>query len=281
MMLAIVFLNVPGASACSCGRIPSAGEALRESSVVFEGTVVDKRVVLGLTDGWVFPVEEYTFAVQRIWKGLPSHQFVLREGFDDCDRRFRGRITYLVFAAHVQNDPKLLGSGKCSPTKPRSEALVDFAALGSPTASFSGSRESPLRLPLTYFLRLHIIAGLAANINVARHPRDAAAWRGGGTTAASGWVIVALLLGACVRVRRRSRVTSVILAGVAFMVIVAAMELSGRQLLRNAFFDSLRVWDQASGVGRFELHSLHVVSDAVGRHSQPDPVLYSTSGETQ
>jgi len=242
LLLALAAFGATSATACMCGRISTAAESLAQSPAVFEGVVIEKRAVFGSEEGWFYPVEEYTFAVTKSWKGVSSPYVVLRQGPSNCDERFSGGVAYLVYAAPDPDEPATFGAGKCWPTKQSAAAEADRAALGPPIASFALARQPWRRLPAGYFVRLYWIAGLTAHVNVIRHPRVAAEWPAAGWVIFGDAVVVLGLITAAAVVLRRSRRLAMVLMLSAVLCAVLSVTLSGAYFLRRSYFDSFRTW---------------------------------------
>jgi hypothetical protein len=63
--------SVSRADACSCGY-PDTLVARDASAAVFEGTVVDRRVILVSDGDYWFPAPEQDIVVRRVWKGVST-----------------------------------------------------------------------------------------------------------------------------------------------------------------------------------------------------------------
>lgn len=148
-------------SRCQCLRLRACSYHYRGSQTFigcFQGRVLTKRIVLGWSDGWALPIEEYTFGVERAWKGVSSAQVLLREGTDDCDKRFAVGTSYLVFATPDKPNTQALTSLACLPTKPSSESVQEYAALGN--SRFAATRVYPsIARPASFSVRLFFVDG--------------------------------------------------------------------------------------------------------------------------
>jgi hypothetical protein len=235
------------AHACSCGRIATAVEARQYSMVVFEGIVVEKRVVLGKDrlgdETWTLPLEEYTFAVTRSWKGPAAPEIRLRQGYSNCDNAFSGGESYLVFASTNRETPSTYSSGKCGPTKRSSAARSDLAQLKDPTARFAPPRHIRSDLDTAYFVRLYSLFGMAAHLNAVHNWRSTAAWRNMGKTGIAMLLATLVAAGAAGVTAFRGRWRLAILtATLALFLATGSIVVSGATTLRSGFYTHYKEW---------------------------------------
>ena len=247
---AILIANA--AHACSCGQIATAVQARQYSTVVFEGTVVSKRIVLGKSrlgnETWILPLEEYTFSVTRSWKGPATAEIRLRQGYHNCDNAFSGGDTYLVFASTNADDPSAYSSGKCGPTKRKADALHSLAELGAPAIRFSATRRPQSTLGAGYFARLYFLSGLAVQRNVTLHPEQIHAWRSLGAGAVpAGVAIVAVVASVVVFFRRGKR--AVLIGALLVLALILALSstlVTGATVLSDGFYTHYKEWKSAT-----------------------------------
>ena len=236
------------AHACSCGRIASASEAHEYSSVVFEGTVVSKRIVLGATtlgaEEWFGPLEEYSFAVTRSWKGPAVPELRLRQGYDNCDNTFSGGETYLVFASINHEDSSAYSSGKCGPTTHITSVARHIAELGPSATALAVSRRPLASLNAAYFARLYFWSGVAAQLNMIRHVQNIYAWRAVGIGAICLIIgaVLSALASAVLLARRRRRALAATVLVLALGLAASSVFASGASLLRSGFYAHYKEW---------------------------------------
>lgn len=245
-LAALALVAADAAHACSCGAIAGADKARGYSDVVFEGTVVSKRVVIGNsplgTERWSLPLAEYTFSVTRSWKGPATGEIRLRQGYDFCDNLFTGAETYLVFASVNHEDPTTYSSGRCGPTAPIAHAARSVSELGPPLARLTPTR-TPLRdLNGAYFARLYFLSGVAAYTNVMRHPARLDQWKALG---AGPFVFLASILATCGAAMLMTSGRGIAAAGlilVAVLLAVLAIGAAGQSAMGNGYFAHLAEW---------------------------------------
>src|SRR5262249_62069901 len=121
--------------ACSCPPEPTPTEAkaMRLVGAIFEGTIVNKRVVLARDEDVRYPAVEYEIAVSKVWKGSIGPKVRLFRPCV-CDVYYQAGQTYLIYAA--SHDNRLLTLG-CITTKTSTEAVSDMIELGTPIAVFT------------------------------------------------------------------------------------------------------------------------------------------------
>jgi hypothetical protein len=120
------------------------------------------------------------------------------------------------------------------------EAGPEMAELGTPIAVFTPPAVPvPNSRPLLRTARLYFVSGVSYYaLALARRPSldslDV-------ITALPGLVLVQLLVAACYVIRRRWRVSAVLLA-VAVATVVVVLFVAGQQFLRNDWFDPVSDW---------------------------------------
>jgi hypothetical protein len=121
------------ALACSCGDVPSPGDALEASDGVFLGTVVSVDGQGGEAD----PVaalagdKDIAFEVSHRWKGEQARRVVVTTPANPvaCGRSFTVGSTYVVYARDNDGDLK---DTTCSRTRLQKDAAEDIEVLGAP-----------------------------------------------------------------------------------------------------------------------------------------------------
>jgi hypothetical protein len=232
------------AAACQCGERPSLQESLG-ATAIFEGTIVDKRVVFASQYGEVFPAVEYEFSVLRSWKGVSNERVWLLGGYSNCASHFYGNQRYLVFASPHWEEPGALSASICSRTRPISAAADDIRDLGSPRISFrdhSGSRNG---LPMSRVIRAHAVAGIAGFKTLSRRPTGTFDYLGVTPLAAAALSICALVV---TPIFFRKNRKAALLAAIFFVVLsLVAIALAGVAVLRNPYFGRFVEWQAPEG----------------------------------
>lgn len=116
------------ASACSCAPPPPPREALKGSTAVFSGKVVEVK----RHDEFRFAV---VFAAEESWKGIDAREVVVYtpDNGAACGVNFEKGRRYLVYANEVpQGEPakKVLSTHLCTRTKKLDDAKEDLKDLG-------------------------------------------------------------------------------------------------------------------------------------------------------
>ncbi|MBD7969209.1 hypothetical protein [Paenibacillus gallinarum] len=142
------------AYACSCAFV-EAKEKLELFSAVFEGTVID----IGETksSSQYSQVREYTFAVERAWKGVKDKNitvFSLDGGSNSCGFQFSKDRTYLVYASQDKDDT--LVTSLCSNNLLSSEAGEDLKQLGAGQL-INSNNEEDIPSSVTLYIILSLI----------------------------------------------------------------------------------------------------------------------------
>lgn len=135
------------AYACSCA-FPETKEKLELYSAVFEGTVIEIGETKSLSP--YSQVREYTFAVERAWKGVKDKEVIITSldgGSNSCGYQFSKDRTYLVYAS-LDKDDTLLTS-LCSNNLLSSEAGEDLKQLGAGQLINSNNEEG---IPSSFIL---------------------------------------------------------------------------------------------------------------------------------
>ncbi|WP_160035296.1 hypothetical protein [Paenibacillus sp. An7] len=149
------------AYACSCAYA-NAKEKLELFTAVFEGTVID----IGKTksSSQSSQLREYTFAVERAWKGVKDKQitiFSLDGGSESCGYQFSKDQTYLVYASLDKDDT--LVTSLCSNNLLSSKAGEDLKQLGTGQLINSNKEEGiPSSVILYIILSLILIVIIVA-----------------------------------------------------------------------------------------------------------------------
>jgi hypothetical protein len=150
LLIVSALLGVPNlekhtALACSCAELKEPTEALKESTAVFVGRVVEieESQANQFSYGAIFEV-------QRAWKGIESDMPVIKvttgTSGDTCGYGFQENEEYLVYA---YGDPKELATGICSRTMTLDSAQLDLTALGPDAVSFDqGSEEEKYKFSI-------------------------------------------------------------------------------------------------------------------------------------
>ena len=221
--------------ACQCGRKFTPAEGLANATAVFEGRVIDTRIVLAHERGWLGPVPEYEFLVSRMWKGSPSPTVTLRADYSNCARLFTADAFYLVYAWPHEDIRTRLSSTKCDPTTPISDAEADLAALGPAMTTYRQNPSSPQRSPASR-VRAYALGGVAAYANLVRHPTEEYAWNSIGIypLIILTFGVLTLAMGLAVRLRRRK--LAFVLIAVAPGILIAALFAAGKMMFRNSWF---------------------------------------------
>jgi hypothetical protein len=124
LAFALILLGAANAAlACSCAPPPPPQDALKQSSAVFTGTVID------VTTSGVNHVVR--LRVESSWKGAKCGEVTVLTASEDaaCGYSFQVGQSYLVYAVKEQGK---LSTNLCSRTKPTSDAGEDLTALGKP-----------------------------------------------------------------------------------------------------------------------------------------------------
>ena len=93
--LMLVILNATVSSACSC-LYPAIRAGFNRATAVFSGRVIAASQ------------SEYTFEVERVWKGVSTHQITLHDSMSrtTCAAHLKLGERYLIFATTLHaNDP--------------------------------------------------------------------------------------------------------------------------------------------------------------------------------
>ncbi len=123
----LMILLVPEASACSCLPKQAPCQAYWEASVVFAGTVNFSSTVTPKAGKYQFSSRLVRFTVDEAFRGLSGTKAEVMTGLGDADCGYGFRLggQYLVYA-YRQEDGKLY-TGICSRTRPLSDATDDLA----------------------------------------------------------------------------------------------------------------------------------------------------------
>lgn len=169
VLIQITTFHSSKAYACSCAY-GDTKEKLKNSSTVFEGKVVN------IGDAKSFSpysqVREYTFAVERAWKGVKDKHitiFSFDDGSSMCGYQFSQDQTYIVYAMKDKNKDNMLLTSLCSNNLLISEAEEDLKLLGTGTvissddngeSSIKSLAKSPvfIYILLSLFLLIIIVA---------------------------------------------------------------------------------------------------------------------------
>jgi hypothetical protein len=141
LAVALVALWTAPAQACSCLR-QSVQDALRSSSAVFEGHVLESTV-----DGGVVRVR---LEVSRQWKGVHTETLSVTTAGNSaaCGVAFAEGETYLVYANKNADDTTV---SLCSRTTPIAQAEEDLVTLGIGSVTVEPKplpeKEKPAQLP--------------------------------------------------------------------------------------------------------------------------------------
>ena len=158
--------------ACQCGTVPSAKELLERSPVAFQGVVVNKTPrLVRVEHGW-FIVEEWTFAIQKAWKGVRAAKVTVRQGYSNCTNIYNLGEQAVVFAVPGEADSSTLETSKCRTARGTVEEQI--AELGPPVESFSPNPfggESTIHLVARH-TTVYLLVGIAAAHNVFTLPKD-------------------------------------------------------------------------------------------------------------
>ncbi len=192
LLASAVLLFATEAAGCQCGARPSLQESL-EATAIFEGTIVDKRVVFATYYDEIFPAVEYEFAVSRSWKGVSSRRVWLLGGYSNCATHFWGNERYLVFASPHWEKPGALSSSICSRTRSIAAAGDDLRELGEPRMSFRDQINPPRSLPTSRMVRAYAITGITGLMSVRERPVAAVDYLGVAPLASGAMSICALL----------------------------------------------------------------------------------------
>jgi len=236
ILFTFALLCAQRAVACQCGRLPSPNEAKAKAFAVFEGTLLDKRVILGSSSGWAFPVEEYEFAVTRAWKGVSTSKVVLLGGYGNCASIFAGDTAYLVYATFHGEEPSRLSSSKCLPTKRVATAAADLVDLGPALIELSPRRARRSSLGSRHLIRVYFVAGAAAYINLVRHGNHASTvwWIGSFPVLIAGLAAAFVIAG--VLLVRKCRRLAILLFCLSLATAALAIPIAGHMVLRLPYF---------------------------------------------
>jgi hypothetical protein len=116
--LGLILLNATVSSACSC-NYPSVEDGFRKADAVFSGRVS------AASRG------EYTFIVERTWKGVSAGRVTVRDVMTrtSCETRFKPGERYLIFASTSLHD----GPAGMGPARPARTAPTGPAGPADPT----------------------------------------------------------------------------------------------------------------------------------------------------
>ncbi|MFP5246324.1 MAG: hypothetical protein ACLGH0_06485 [Thermoanaerobaculia bacterium] len=185
VLFAVVFVGTQ-VQACMCAGLPTHERSFAAATAVFEGVVVGKRVTLKKDwNDWYLPVNEYEFAVVRVWKGNAAERITMIGGTSGCSRQFAGGRRYVVFA--VSHDDELTDLDCGSTHRVQDDPL---RYMGAPLATFSEPRRIPSSKPFHYDPRLHFVAGAAMFGNLVTHGEDEIIY---GNEAAVGMLVAGML----------------------------------------------------------------------------------------
>ena len=230
--LVALLLIARALSACQCGHRPPVAEALRDAAAVFEGKVVNRRMVLAQEHEWFFAVPEYEFRVSRAWKGVAAPTIHLLGGYSNCAYVFRKDTSYLVFVGPHWERPDRLSSSICDPTKRVSEASSDLSSLGTPTVVFVNTNFG--RRVTADRMRAYVIAGAAVFGNL-RHASERGSWSYLDIRAAALAILAltALVFGILNLRRWRRAVTALI---VCLLLALAGLIAAGHSVYQDTWF---------------------------------------------
>lgn len=159
-------------NACSCGSFAGPKEAMADATAVFQGTVVKRVPLLMRYEDFYVPIERYTFAVERIWKGTRDKEIVVYEGAGNCSNFFSTGVSYLVYAIPHGILKNQLYSHKCGPTKESVYANTDVTEIGpgeligSPISSV----QTDLFNSIICDIGLYLLSGFAQIHYLLNHP---------------------------------------------------------------------------------------------------------------
>lgn len=136
LALSLLVANTRSASACVCdNEDPPVPDALRQSSAVFTGTVLDMPQQGGLV-GRLERGQGVVFQVDAAWKGVSHTRVTVWEpywGGTACEWKFTQGARYLVYAQSDGDDPDgRLRTTHCNSSKPIEGASEDVRLLGPP-----------------------------------------------------------------------------------------------------------------------------------------------------
>lgn len=159
--------SVSDAVACTC----SGGETLASrdaSAAVFEGTVVDQRIIVAAEGPIWLSYPEQVIVVGRVWKGVSTNRLtVLYKNRGMCSGMVPVGMTALFF---LRREGGGLVYGLCSPNQSIEGASQAFAKLGPPVATFAdrppAAETIPTTMPLSRRLRAFAAAGTAYYLNM-------------------------------------------------------------------------------------------------------------------
>jgi hypothetical protein len=136
-LLGVPNLDKNTALACTCAEQKEPTEALKESTAVFVGRVVE--IEENQANQFSFGA---IFEIHRAWKGIESDMPVVRVttgiSGDTCGYGFQENKEYLVYA---YGDPKELATSICSRTMTADNSQPDLTALGPSAVSFDQDSE--------------------------------------------------------------------------------------------------------------------------------------------
>jgi hypothetical protein len=163
----------PAAFGCLCPGIPNAEESRRKAVAIFEGVVVEKRVVVSEEwDGWFTPANEYDFAVVHVWKGVPRPRLTLIGGMGGCAKHFSPGRRYVVYAVPGLERGSLTDLACGTTHRVRPDWEPPLAYMGAPLATFEEpARDAlPPASPSTWYVRrAYVAAGAAVFASLVTH----------------------------------------------------------------------------------------------------------------
>ena len=139
LLCALALLTVAGktSSACSCIGPENAREGLVRTKAVFLGTVVAANK------------EDFTFSVERVWKGVTTQRIVVRDYYagTSCAFNFKIGVRYVVFATTIDDEGKTILIGDvCNWTSrfPEARAVVKEIGRGKPITRNKRARSASI-----------------------------------------------------------------------------------------------------------------------------------------
>jgi hypothetical protein len=234
--------SVSQAEACTC----SGGETLdsRDRSVaVFEGTVVDQRLVVHADGLYWFPAPQQFIAVRRVWKGVSTDRvsaLYLNAGMCSGPAPVGMPVLFFLIDEHGS-----LAYMLCSPNRPIAGAEEALAKLGPPIATFddrSATLNIPATMPLSRRLRAFVVVAVAyyrnAQVFPFPHVYPPLKWSHGLLLG----VLLFQLVSAILLLMRRLRRRSVLLFATSAMTLAALLLWTGHDLMSGPNMSHLTFW---------------------------------------
>lgn len=229
-ILIVVCLLTRAAAACVCAGVPTRDRSFASADVVFEGVVVEKRIVLTRSYDWYLPVDEYELAVVHVWKGVTGPRVTLIGSHGSCARHFAAGRRYVIYAVKDERPGVFtdLICGTSHRVRPEREATTAY--MGAPLVTFAApAANMPFIAPPSYRRRAYVVAGVAVLANVATRGDEAVNIAGGapvGLVVAGSLSLLLPLIGMATSFGRGRR--ALVLLLIALLVLGATIVAAGR-----------------------------------------------------